>query len=188
MALPSGDGGNMKKYEREIRDLLEQLDTFVPDNPAPDKERSRDREPEREPRKRSVGVMPPQPPIPIRSRRSTTSRFSQWLTNAKVSAGLRMMLGGLFLVILALVIAQNFRDLTPIAQIIGAIGGMVFLMPVLFRFFRGKEMDSGPDYWRGQEVQSESFSWSSLRTWWRGRGNRRGGNDPWNDRNRKNRF
>ncbi len=178
----------MKKYEREIRDLLDKLDTFVPESPAPDKERNRDREPEREPRKRSVGVMPAQP-IPIRPRRSRMSGFSQWLTEHKVNSSLRLMLTGLGLVILALIIHENVRlqSLTWMVQLLGAIGGLVFLSPVLIRFFRGTSLDSDANqYWRGQSVESEHFSWSSLKNWF---GSRRGskgpGKDPFKDRNNR---
>ncbi len=178
----------MKKYEREIRDLLDKMDTFVPETPTPDKERSRDREPEREPRKRSVGVMPPQP-IPIRPRRSASSRFGQWLADHQVSIALRYMLGGVGLVIAALIIAQNFKDLLWLSQLLGAVGGLLFLAPVLIRFFKGKDLDEGPQHWRGETVGNEHFSWSSMKKWFGGRRKRnKGTNDPWNDRNRGGRW
>ena len=172
----------MKKYEREIREILEKMDTFVPESPPAEKERSRDREPEREPRKRPVGVMPPQP-IPIRPRRSALSRFNQWLASHHVSLSFRLMLGGLGLVIVALIV-NEYTSLTWVAQLIGAIGAFVFISPVLLRFFRGKDLDGGAQYWRGQAVESDHFSWNSLRNWLGGR--RKNPRDPWNDRNRKN--
>jgi len=176
----------MKKYEREIREILEKMDTFVPESPPADKERSRDREPEREPRKRPVGVMPPQP-IPIRPRRSALSRFNQWLAAHHVSLSFRLMLGGLGLVIVALVVNEYLPNMTWLAQLIGAIGAFVFVSPVLMRFFRGRDVDSGPQFWRGQAVESDHFSWESLRNWLGGR-RRKSSRDPWNDRNRKNRW
>jgi hypothetical protein len=176
----------MKKYEREIREILEKMDTFVPESPPADKERSRDREPEREPRKRPVGVMPPQP-IPIRPRRSALSRFNQWLAAHHVSLSFRLMLSGLGLVIVALVVNEYLPNMTWLAQLIGALGAFVFVSPVLMRFFRGRDVDSGPQIWRGQAVESDHFSWESLRNWLGGR-RRKSSRDPWNDRNRKNRW
>lgn len=179
----------MKKYEREIRELLDKMDVFVPENPGQEKDRSRDKEPEREPRKRSVGVMPQ--PTPIRPRRSAASRFGQWLTDNHVNTSMRLMLGGLGLVIIAFVILQLLGS--PwlwLAQLLGALGGFLFVSPVLLRFFGGKDVDSGPQYWRGQAVENDSFSWRSFRNWLGGRRNRNNkrGNDPWNDRNRNNRW
>ncbi|MBN9391387.1 MAG: hypothetical protein J0I20_25375 [Chloroflexi bacterium] len=175
----------MKKYEREIREILEKMDTFVPDSPPAEKERNRDREPEREPRKRSVGVMPPQP-VPIRPRRSATYRFNQWLTSHHIGFSFRLMLAGLGLVIVALIINEYLPGMPWLAQLIGAIGAFVFVSPVLIRFFRGRDLDNDQKYWRGQVVESDSFSWSSLRNWLGGR--RKSSRDPWknNNRNRNN--
>ncbi|MDB5083030.1 MAG: hypothetical protein JWP00_4954 [Chloroflexi bacterium] len=178
----------MKKYEREIREILEKMDTFVPETPPAEKERSREREQEREPRKRPVGVMPPQP-IPIRPRRSALSRFNQWLAAHHISLSFRLMLGGLGLVIVALILLEYLPAMGWLAQLVGALGAFVFLSPVLLRFFRGRDLDSdsGNQYWRGQVVESENFSWNSLRTWMGGR-RKKPNRDPWNDRNRKNRW
>jgi hypothetical protein len=177
----------MKKYEREIREILEKMDTFVPETPPAEKERSRDREPEREPRKRPVGVMPPQP-IPIRPRHSAFSRFNQWLAAHNVSFSFRLMLAGLGLVIAALIVHEYLPAMSWLAQLLGALGALVFLSPVLFRFFRGRDLDSsGTDYWRGQPVDSTNFSWNSLRSWVGGR-RKKSSRDPWNDRNPKNRW
>lgn len=175
----------MKKYEREIREILEKMDTFVPETPPAEKERNRDREPEREPRKRLVGVMPPQP-VPIRPRRSALYRFNQWLTAHKIGLSFRLMLTGLGLVIVALIINEYLPGMPWLAQLIGAIGAFVFVSPVLIRFFRGRDLDGGQQYWRGQTVESDHFSWNSLRNWLGGR--RKSSRDPWNDRNRKNRW
>ena len=175
----------MKKYEREIREILEKMDTFVPESPPAEKERSRDREPEREPRKRSVGVMPPQP-TPIRAKRSALSRFNQWLAAQHVSLSFRLMLSGLGLVIVALIVHEYLPGLTWMAQLIGAIGAFVFVSPVFLRFFRGKDLDSGTQFWRGQTTESDHFSWASLRNWFGGR--KKSSRDPWNDRNHKNRW
>ncbi len=181
----------MKKYEREIRDLLESMDSFVPDGPAQEKERTREREPEREVRRtRPVGVMPPQP-IPIRPRRSFFARLGQWLTEHHVGLSLRLMLSGLGLVIIALIIRQNFgNSVVWLAQIIGAVGALVFIAPVLVRFFKGRDLDNSndPQYWRGQAVESEHFSWGSLKKWLGGGNRRKGKNNPWEDRNRRGKF
>ncbi len=176
----------MKKYEREIREILEKMDTFVPENPPAEKERNRDREPEREPRKRSVGVMPPQP-VPIRPRRSALSRFNQWLSAHQIGFSFRLMMAGLGLVIVALIISEYRPGMPWLAQLIGAIGAFVFVSPVLLRFFRGRDVDSGPQSWRGQVVESDHFSWNSLRTWLGGR-RKKSSRTPWNDRNRNNRW
>jgi len=177
----------MKKYEREIREILEKMDTFVPETPPAEKERNRDREPEREPRKRSVGVMPPQP-IPIRPHRSALYRFNQWLSAHQIGFSFRLMLGGLGLVIVALIINEYLPGMPWLAQLIGAIGAFVFVSPVLLRFFRGRDMDAnGQQFWRGQSVESDHFSWNSLRNWLGGR-RKKSSRDPWNDRNRNNRW
>ncbi len=181
----------MKKYEREIRELLDKLDTFVPDSPATEKERPKEREPEREVRRpRPVGVMPPQP-IPIRPRRSMMSRIGTWLTEHQIGMSLRLMLGGLGLVIVALIIRQyTGSSLNWLSQLLAAAGAIVFLTPVLMRFFRGKSLDGDSTaYWRGQSVESEHFSWGSFRKWIGGnKRNRRNKNNPWDDRNRPGRW
>jgi hypothetical protein len=177
----------MKKFEKEIRDLLDNLDNFVPDGPPPDKERARERErePEREVRKtRPVGVMPQ--PVPIRPKRTTSGRLNAWLTEHHIGRGLRWMLGGLLVVCAAMVIGQlSNGSLLWLAQIVGAIGGLMFLAPLFSRFFKGKEMDEGPQYWRGQAVENDSFSWGSVKGWFN-RGKRDKNN--WDDRNRRNRW
>lgn len=157
----------MKKYEREIRELLEKMDAFVPDSPTPEKERIREREPERErePRRPVISVMPTQQPIPIRPRRTAVQRLMKWFTDHQVNKGLQIMLAGLVLVILALIIRQNIPDAKWVAQIIGAIGGIIFAGPVILRFLRGKDLDDGPKMWRGQQTETEDFSWSGLRRW-----------------------
>lgn len=174
----------MKKYEREIRDLLENLDSFVPDGPPPEKERPREREPEREVRRtRPVGVMPQ--PVPIRPRRSLGGRINEWLTEHHVGAGLRWMLAGIGLLVVAMIIWQNFPGIGWVAQIIGALGGLVFLSPLLVRFFAGKDLDNdNQSYWRGQAVSDDKFNWNSVKSWF----GRKKPNDPWNDRNKRNRW
>jgi hypothetical protein len=174
----------MKKYEREIRDLLEKMENFVPENPTPEKERPREREPEREVRRqRPVGVMPPQP-IPIRPRRSFLTRVGQWLDTHHVGLALRLMLVGLAFVITGLIILDNFGPgWAWLAQGLAALGGLIFLTPVLVRFFRGRDIESGSQYWRDQVVESDSFSWNSLRNWFGGKNKQRKGNkNPWDDR------
>jgi hypothetical protein len=97
------------------------------------------------------------------------------------------MLAGLGLVIAALIVNEYLPNMGWIAQLLGALGAFVFLSPVLFRFFRGRDLDGGADYWRGQPVESDNFSWTSLRSWVGGR-RKKSRRDPWNDRNPKNRW
>ncbi len=174
----------MKKYEREIRELLDKLDTFVPENPTPDKERSRERErePERETRKRPVGVMPPQP-VPIRPRLSPYTRFRRWLETSRVSVSLQFMVGGLLILALALMVLEfGGGSMLWLAQLIGAIGGLVFLWPIGARFFTGQDLDEHTqDNWRGQPTGGKrGFKFSR---WFRG--NKSKNPNDWNDRNRK---
>ena len=176
----------MKKYEREIRELLDKMDTFVPENPTPEKERNREREPEREPRKRPVGVMPPQP-IPIRSKRPAPTGFRQWLLDHKIGPSMQMILGGLLLVVLALIVWQQ-THIDWLAQLLGTLGGLVFLGPVLVRFFGGKYMDEDGQYWRGQQVGEGGFNWAMMRGWFgkkrRPKNPTRSTKDPWNNNKR----
>lgn len=174
----------MKKHEREIRELLEKMDTFLPDNPPAERG-------EREPKKKVVGVMPPAPrPIPIR--KSSSARFSSWLREHKISTGLACIMGGFVLVISGLIVREFIGRQNPgllVAQVFVAAGAILFLTPVFLRFFTGRDLSDssdGPKMWRGQTVD-EGFSWQSIRRWFQGR-KRRTKNDPWNDKNRNNRW
>jgi len=169
----------MKKHEREIRELLEKMDTFLPDNPTP--ERS---EREKEPKKKVVGVMPPAPrPIPIRPSQSV--RFSKWLRAHKISTALACIIGGFALVITGLIInefvARQNSSLLWVGQVFVAAGAILYLVPVLARFFSGRDLndsDDGPKYWRGQAT-NEGFSWQSVQRWFQARKS-----GPGNDRKR----
>jgi hypothetical protein len=169
----------MKKHEREIRELLEKMDNFLPDSPPA--ERS-----EREPKKKVVSVMPPSPrPIPIRKKSSFN--LGAWLREHKISTGLACLILGFALVISGLIVWENFRVLW-LAQALIAAGAIVYLLPVLLRFFTGRDLNDsndGPKYWRSQQLDS-GFSWQNIRRWFQGR-KRRPSNDPWNDPNRNKR-
>lgn len=170
----------MKKHEREIRELLEKMDNFLPDNPPVERT-----EREREPKKKVVGVMPPAPrPIPIRKKSSPG--FGAWLRAHKISTALSCTILAFALAITGLIIGSNFR-VTWLAQAFIAAGGIVFLLPLLFRFFTGRDLNDNVDssqYWRGQALNDSGFTWQTVKGWF-GR-NRRPKNTSWNDRNNRN--
>lgn len=172
----------MKKHEREIRELLEKMDTFLPDNPPAERA-------EREPKKKVVGVMPPAPrPIPIR--KSSSARFGSWLREHKISTGLACIMGGFALVIGGLIVREFLGRQNPgllVAQLMVAAGAIVFLIPVFMRFFTGRDLsdsNDGPKYWRGQAID-DGFGWQSIRRWFQSR-KRPSKKDQWNDRNNRN--
>ncbi len=168
----------MKKHEREIREILEKMDSFLPDSPPVERG-------EREPKKKVVGVMPPAPrPIPIR--KSSSARFTAWLREHKISTALACIIGGFALVIAGLIIWQNFR-INWLAQALVIAGAICYLLPVFMRFFTGRDLNDGENnsaYWRGQPVD-EGFSWQTVKSWFQGR-RRNSKKDPWNDRNNRN--
>ncbi|MEI6045869.1 MAG: hypothetical protein WCS37_16090 [Chloroflexota bacterium] len=170
----------MKKHEREIRELLDKMDNFLPDSPPVERG-------EREPKKKVVSVMPPVPqPIPIRKKSAFTP--GAWLREHKISTGLACLILGFALVISGLIVWQNFPVLRWLAQALVAGGAIVYLLPVLLRFFTGRDLNDsndGPKYWRGQSLDT-GFSWQNVRRWFQGR-KRRPNNDPWNERKRNNR-
>ncbi len=165
----------MKRHEREIRELLEKMDSFLPDSPP------QERASEREPKKKVVGVMPPAArPIPIR--KSNSARFGAWLREHHIGAGLTCIILAFVLAIGGMIVLQNFRGAAIVGQIMVAVGALLFLYPILFRFFAGRDMNDsseGPKYWRGQSVD-DGFSWQTVRRWFQSR------NRP-NNRNRQNR-
>ena len=179
----------MKKYEREIRELLDNLDAFVPEGSPSEKDKeNKDRNREREPevRKRPVGVMPPQP-IPINSRRPKSGGLRHWLTEHNVSTALQLMVGGLLLVAVAFIITDLAgNSWLWLAQIVGAIGGIVFLSPLLIRFFTGSSIgEDSQQYWRGQPIETESFSWDSVKRMFGGGRNNKPPKDPFNGPNKR---
>ena len=169
----------MKKYEQEIRELLDKLENFVPETPATERER--------EPKKKVVGVMPPAPkPIPLRL--SPTARFSRWLRQRNISMGWVFIIFSFSCVIAGLIIHQMLPSLNVLAQILAIVGAVSYLVPVLLRFFTGRDVNSDPKYWRGQMLEDEPvFNWSKVRQWLGGNKRNRSSNS-WNDRNRSNRW
>jgi hypothetical protein len=180
----------MKKHEREIRELLEKMDNFLPDNPPADRGAA-----EREPKKKVVGVMQPAPrPIPIRQSRST--RLRGWLREHRISTGLACIIGGFGLVIVGLIVKEFLGKQSAgllIAEILVAAGAILFLFPIFLRFFTGRDIsdpDSGTQYWRGQALDDSGFTWQTVKRWFQGRKRPTRTNNPWNnnDRNRNNRW
>ena len=132
----------MQRYEREIREILEKLDTFVTETPPEHKDRSRERGLERDPHSRPVGV-PHLSSSPSHTRFPTLSRSTEWLTSRKVSFYFRLMLGGLGLVLVALLINEYLPNLTWVVPLVGGLGAFIFISPVLARFFRDRDLDGG---------------------------------------------
>jgi hypothetical protein len=176
----------MKKYEQEIRELLEKMDTFVPDaSPA---------EREREAKKKAVGVMPAAP-IPITSRQLQSKGLSQWLRSHNISAGLAYLILSFGLVITGLILRQQVDPnniLVIVAQVLGIIGIILYLMPIILRIVYGRDVNNtDTKYWRGQPVLQEPIiNWSKLmQKIGFGKNNKpKNNSSTWNDRNRSNRW
>lgn len=173
----------MKKYEQEIRELLEKMDreSFVQENPTGERER--------DPRRKVVGVVPPAP-RPLRPKQTIRQRFTHWLADHNINRGLAWMLGGYAVAISGMVLAgevlRNNASFFWIVQVLLAIGGLMFLTPVAVRFFTGQDINNNAKTWRGEVVNDEPiFTWSKVKQWFSsGRNNngRGGGRDPWNNR------
>jgi hypothetical protein len=171
----------MKKYEKEIREILEKMDTFIPETPSQEKER------EREPKKKptNIGVLQPMPPRPIRAKQSFGSGFNKWLRDNKITGSLAYLISGFFFIILGLMVRENFSSIQIVAQLLVLTGFVLYIAPIFIRFFGGNpDKDSSTQYWRGDLVEHDSvFTWQKLKSLISG-GRKRGGNDPWNRRNR----
>jgi len=125
----------MEKYEQN-QEILEKWTPLCPETPGGE-ERNRDARPEREPRKRSVGVMPPQP-VPIRPRRSAMFRFNQWLALTRFGYSFRLMLwrSGWPGPSLALIINEYVPGMPWLAQLVALSRGFcVCIADFLIRFF-----------------------------------------------------
>lgn len=171
----------MKKYEREIRELLEKIDDFVPETAIAERER--------EAKKKVTGVMPTPPnPIPIRPQSRQT--FTQWLRARNLSGAWAFIIFGFACLVVALIINQELPQFKIVAQVLGIVAAVAYLLPLLLRFFWGRDVNSDPKYWRGQAVEEEPmFKWGNVKQWF-GR-NRRKSNSKtnyWNDRNSSNRW
>jgi hypothetical protein len=161
----------MKKYEKEIRDLLEKIEkeSFIPETPKSDR-----------PSDSRSRTSPPPPPRPIRPKQSNTARVGKWMNDHGVyRSGMYMMIG-YFLVIGALVINTEFirgaGSLYWLVQAMAALGGILFIAPVVTRFFTGRSMDTQPKMWRGEFINDEpAFTWQKVKQWFSGNRNNRGG-------------
>ncbi|MEI7553716.1 hypothetical protein [Candidatus Chlorohelix sp.] len=173
----------MKKYEKEIREILEKMDTFIPETPSQEKER--EREPKRKPTPTNIGVLQPMPPRPIRAKHSFGAGFGKWLREHKITGSLAYLIFGFFFIILGLMVSENFSSIQIVAQLLALTGLALYIAPIFIRFFGGNpDKDSTTQYWRGDLVEQDSvFTWKKLKSLIRG-GRNRGKNDPWNRRNR----
>ncbi len=180
--LPSGDGKVMKKYEKEIREILEKMDSFVPEAPAP--EREREKEPKKKPT--NVSVMPVTPPRPIRPKTTTYTRFRQWLRDHKITGSLAYLIFGFFFMICGMIALQNFGSVRIVGEVLVLVGFALYIAPVFIRFFGfGAMLNDEPQFWRGDMVNRDPiFSWKNLKGLFTGKRNR-GNNDPWNKGNRR---
>jgi hypothetical protein len=172
----------MKKYEKEIREILEKMDSFVPE--APPQEKEREREPKKKPT--NIGILHPVPPRPIRAKQSFGTRFRNWLRTNNITGSLAYLVGGFALMIAGLIILENFRGITIVAQLLVLAGFICYIAPIFIRFFGGDpDRGSSPKYWRGMEVEHESvFTWKKFKGLFTGKRGR-DKNDPWNNRNNR---
>jgi len=179
--LPSGDGEVMKKYEKEIREILDKMDSFVPEAPA--QEREREKEPKKKPT--NVSVMPVTPPRPIRPKTTTSTRFRQWLRDHKITGSLAYLIFGFFFMICGMISMQNFGSVHIVGEVLVLLGFVLYIAPVFIRFFGyGAMLNDDPQFWRGELVNREPmFSWKNLKSLITGKRKGRD-NDPWNKRNR----
>lgn len=178
----------MKKYEQEIRELLEKMDreSFVADATKTDR-------PPNENKYRTTGTVPPAP-RPIRPKQSNPARVGKWMTDHKIYRSGIYMIVGFCLVIAGMVLrSEILRDnssLFWLVQLIVAVGVLIFLAPTVLRFFTGRDVDAAPKTWRGDMVVNDEpiFTWQKVKGWFGGgKNNRRGGGgntgrDPWNNR------
>jgi hypothetical protein len=174
----------MKKYEQEIRELLEKIekDNFVgdgkdgkrPENANPNENRYRNAP----------------PPRPIRPKQKNTARVGNWMnTHGVYRAGMYMIIG--YSVVIAGLTFREFSggntsSLFWLVQLIVGIGGLLFLAPAVIRFFTGRSVDNQPKMWRGEFVNDEpAFTWQKVKGWFGGnRNNRGGGGGGYNNNNR----
>ena len=138
-----------KNYEDDIRDILDRMDKFLPENEQPRQGR----------RSRSYG----QRPAAGGMWRNFTAQFQgESLTPHKLMGGsVLLMLFGLLLGIFSPVLAQ----LCTIIAIAGFVIGLIWSI----RSRGGAHtVSSSRQYWRGQVIEMPGRSWQdSLRAWWR---------------------
>lgn len=176
----------MKKYEKEIREILDKMDSFVPDVPAQEKER--EKEPRRKPT--NIGVIqPPPPPRPIRAKQSAGTRFRAWLRANNITGSLGYQMLGFVFLIGSLMLLENVRNISIIAQILALIGFALYISPLAIRFFGGNpDRDPSNKTWRGSVIENDSiFTWKKLKSVFTSKPDKPK-NDPWNKNNRNNRW
>ncbi len=168
----------MNKYEKEIRELLEKMENFVPDTPAQEP----DREPKRKPT--NISVMQSAQPRPLRPKARTSSRFRQWLREHNITGSLAYLIAGFAFMIAGMITLQYFSNVRIVSEVLVLAGFVLYVAPIFVRFFGGDVDSSGPAMWRGEAINNDSmFTWKRLKGLFGGRRGG-GGNDPWNRRNR----
>ena len=201
----------MKRYEKEIRDLLEQIEGFPENsdskkkgNVAPPDElfaqaARRERE-QREAERQSVTMRSPSnddrvmrsrpldPPAPIPF---PTGRRTSLLSRLRhIPLGIIMTVGTICLGIIGIAFIQARQEF--VGAVVIGVAALVFLSPSLLSFFGRSANTSDTMYWRGQSVSGAS-GWSQARAWFnrpfakRSRSPFKEGsqfpkNDPWNRR------
>ena len=171
----------MKKYEREIREILEKMDSFVNESPS----QERDRELKRKPT--NIGVMSQTTPRPIFPKMRASDRLKKWMREHSITGNLSYMLLGFIFMISGLMVLDLLGGavFTFLAQVLVLIGFGLYVAPVFIRFFGGgKRPFNGSQIWRGEIVQDEPvFTWKKLKGWITG--SRKGkGKPPWDGKNR----
>lgn len=172
----------MKKYEQEIRELLDKLENFVPETTASERER--------EAKKKVMGVMPPTSIKPLSPRdRSRAGGFGQWLRAHNLNVGIGYLIMSFGLLIVALIINQqappSFRI---VAQVLGVVAAIIYILPVVLRVFTGRDVNAEGKYWRENSVEEEPIvNLAKLRQRFGKKGSN-GNSNSSNDRNRSNRW
>lgn len=127
----------MQKYEREIEELLERLESQAPESPRPIR---RDR-----------------PPNLPRRRSPFTSSLRQ-----AISAGVRspayFMPTGLGLVILSWILPNS-----TLQEWVAVIGVLLFLWPIVANIFDRNRPGPRQKTWRGRSLDPEEKSWNEIR-------------------------
>lgn len=128
----------MQKYEREIADLLERLESEQPEPPRPIR---RDRPPNLPRRKSSFG-----------------SSLRQALGVVRVSPS-QLMVGGIGLVILSWLVPWS-----SLQQWVAVLGVLLFLGAIVISMVDRRGSSRPEKLWRGRPVEPDDRSWGDIKT------------------------
>lgn len=132
----------MQKYEREIEELLEKLESQETQAPRPVR---RDR-----------------PPNLPRRRSSTGSSLQQVLRAIRVTPS-QFVVAGLALVILSWIIPSGIAS-GGLKEWVAIIGVLLFLSAIVSSLFVRNRTNRPEKLWRGRSLEPEDKSWSDIRS------------------------